>query len=785
MNTSRMAKLAALFICAVLIMVPVAGWADSAGVVETRSGADSLLRADESAQPLTDGDATTTVDSKDSAEKASVKKKEEKYVPPIADGVYFIGCFGAVGNVVGVEDGALDAGTNVSTTKRSGSPAQRWAFAFDGKRSYTVTNVATGLKLGVVGKAKDKRPNVVQLRTAKNKKALEWEVQKTKGKSFRLVNRLNGKALNVMGGKNLPGRNVRAVKAGSAKSQRFRLREVPVLKGGVYAFYTKLAQRGYVMNVSHGSTDQNAPLNIAQAADVLAHRFRVTSLGDNEFSLQSISGRYLADDEGQVVQKARPKSGKLFKSQRWKASVQGTGIVFTNVATGRNMGVSGGKARAGAKLRTYKATGVKAQRFRPERVSQLVPNGMYAFKVRDTDYCLDVAAGSWDDGANANLYRSNKTIAQKFSVKAKGKYYRITMALSGTALQAGNAGETSMRSNVRMSAAAVNSNQLWTARVSDNGIEFVNKATGGVLGAAGDKTHDKRNVITSRDRVGKTQGWKLIGTRVTSANVKDLNTLINIIKRAPAGRNGNVGISTKGTGYEMSGKVRSRLTKAIHTAWRNGGDASFLMVDLNSGVTVAYGADRVNYGASTFKAAYVTYILQDIWEHGWGRNGNTAGLMFQTIRYSNNSTYASLRARFGTNGFRAWLDTVGLGRLANSPYPYLTARELALVWAKILSYERSGGRYSSYWRYLFKASYFSSVKEELGGSNRVYSKPGWYPQVGDYAALNDAAIVRGDNKKSYLVSLLTSVNCYSQKWIARGVARAVDDAAADIRRQLG
>ena len=82
---------------------------------------------------------------------------------------------------------------------------------------------------------------------------------------------------------------------------------------------------------------------------------------------------------------------------------------------------------------------------------------------------------------------------------------------------------------------------------------------------------------------------------------------------------------------------------------------------------------------------------------------------------------------------------------------------------------------------MFNHSYYSFLREALAGSHAVYSKPGWYPKTGGLDALNDAAIVK-DGSKSYLVAVLSNTACYSEQWIMRNFARAIDAIHHDMQR---
>jgi hypothetical protein len=106
-------------------------------------------------------------------------------------------------------------------------------------------------------------------------------------------------------------------------------------------------------------------------------------------------------------------------AQKWKIVVVNGIATIQNVGSGKYLDVSGGKAENGRNVWQYDGNGSNAQKwfvYWVDKDSMLARFVSYL----DSMFSLDIAAGGKTDGTNIQVYRSNDTGSQKFYLWATG-----------------------------------------------------------------------------------------------------------------------------------------------------------------------------------------------------------------------------------------------------------------------------------------------------------------------------------------------------------------------------
>lgn len=441
----------------------------------------------------------------------SHKVKSER---TIENGVYEMRLAKSSSYAVGVDGSSVEPRANVQLAKRGSSASQRWIVRWK-NGYYTVINLASGMALEAAHGGVALRTNVWQAKPT-GSAAQSWAISKRPDGSYTLMCKANGLALEVMGGKLASGTNVRVNLASGGAAQRFSLVACKeVLPSGSYVIRS-LAGGSTAVDIPDATYKSDARAQVWSVSDGIAQRMRLDRVGPSTFTIRPVcSGLYLTDVKGKVVQRK-----KAVKAAQWTARLSGTGIAFTNVATGRDLVISGGKAKDGAKLSTTKVGDTAAHRFRLANVS-ILPDGYYELRNVGAKAALDVEDASSADQANVQVYSVNGSAAQCWKVEhVSGEWYRIINDGSGKALDVAG-GSTKARANVQQYTYSGSTAQLWRPELaSGSGISFVNKGSKLVLEAA--SSSNGANVRQNKASGSSNQAWRLVAveSRALSGNAE-------------------------------------------------------------------------------------------------------------------------------------------------------------------------------------------------------------------------------------------------------------------------
>lgn len=445
----------------------------------------------------------------------------------LKDGAYELRLASATSYVIDSADDTLVNGANVELNKRDSSMSQRWYIHWNSAGYYTVHNISTGKVLDVAGDSPAAHANV-QSYAINGTAAQHWAISRTADGSYLFQCVASGNALDVKGARAANGTNVQMMPLTKGASQRIRVKRCSsMLPNDTYVIYSMLAPLKSVVSMPNGTKKNGAQAQLYSANGSIAERFYLRKVSRNTYTIQSVSsGKYLTDSAGKVIQRKR--SGK--KTQQWTVALSGSGLAFTNVATGKRMAVSGVGAADGTKLITATAATRKTQQFHLAK-TRLIPDGYYEFSNAKSGKRLDVYGGSLLNDANVQIYAPNKTAAQVWKVTYEDEgYYKILNDGSGKALDVVG-GSVDAGANVQQYTDNKSAAQRWRPTLrADGAITFVNKGSSMALEAAG--TGNEANVRQG-PKIGKaTQGWYLTSTisRKLSGNAEldgFIHTVVN------------------------------------------------------------------------------------------------------------------------------------------------------------------------------------------------------------------------------------------------------------------
>ena len=208
------------------------------------------------------------------------------------------------------------------------------------------------------------------------------------------------------------------------------------------------------------------------------------------------------------------------KAQRWAISenADGSYSVESALAEGLSLDVAGAGDFDGAGVDVWPANGTAAQRFsfipapaRVEPAGRTVDDGVYELVGAGSGKALDVSGASRADGARAQIWARNATMAQMFRVAlGPDGFYSVRAVHSGKALDA-DLGNVVPGARVNQWSDCGSANQRWRIDVAADGSwTLVNAASGLALDVCGGSSADGAAVQTWTPNGTAAQSWSAV-----------------------------------------------------------------------------------------------------------------------------------------------------------------------------------------------------------------------------------------------------------------------------------
>ena len=419
--------------------------------------------------------------------------------------------------VFDITAGSINSGANLQLYASNATKAQRWTFSYDKNGYVTITNVKSGKVLDVSGGSKKAGANVQQY-ASNGSWAQKWILVDCGDGSFKICSAIRTDfVLDLAGGSTANGANVQVYDDNGTAAQRFRLYtagEVSKAQTIDSQSAVVMGSDGRVFDVPGGSVDSGAALQLYSANGTIAQSFGFEF--DTEAGLYAIksakSYRYLYAQDGDIVPGAAVKQGNLSPSTpiyNWAIEDAGNGLYrIVNAATGRVLGVSAsGKlitvSRGDARELSVAFTPSDFKCLRSEQDADAavhmsdLPDGEYVVSSSmNYSFVLDVSGGSKENSANIQLYTSNMSNAQRWTVSHDDKGY-VTFRNAGSNKVIDVAGgNASSGTNIAQYVSNGTYAQKWIVAKRSDGSYLIESALrpGFYLGSRGGKASNGVNV---------------------------------------------------------------------------------------------------------------------------------------------------------------------------------------------------------------------------------------------------------------------------------------------------
>lgn len=299
-----------------------------------------------------------------------------------------------------------------------------------------------------------------------------------------------------------------------------------LIPDGKYVISSMLNSK-YVLDIEGGSTSNYGNVQLYLNNESTAQAFKVSHDAQGYVTFTNVNSGKVLDVSGGIASNGRnvqQYTSNGTRSQKWVIKKSGNGYTIVSALDSNFvLDLSSGKVNNGQNIQIYSSNGSNAQKWnltkylsKQEKLDQLaaenkntLADGVYKIgNAQNSNYVLDIASGSKNNGANVQLYLSNGTTAQSFTVShdAQG-YVTFTNVNSGRALDV-SGGKVANYSNIQQYNSNGTKSQKWIVKKSGSGYTIISALDSNyVLDLSGGKVVNSRNIQLYQGNGSTAQQW--------------------------------------------------------------------------------------------------------------------------------------------------------------------------------------------------------------------------------------------------------------------------------------
>ena len=191
-----------------------------------------------------------------------------------------------------------------------------------------------------------------------------WYLKDCGNGYYNIISKANGLVLDVDGGIiNKNGSNIQLYYSNGTDAQKFKLMPINIIENNTYEIETKL-DSNKILDVSYGSTQDNANIQIWNADNVNQQRFKLEAISSDEckiLSLKSNKALTVDSNSNNVMQYSYIDTD----NQKWIIRECGDG--YYNIISKANnlvLDISDAKTQNGQNVQVFKSNNTNAQKFK-------------------------------------------------------------------------------------------------------------------------------------------------------------------------------------------------------------------------------------------------------------------------------------------------------------------------------------------------------------------------------------------------------------------------------------
>lgn len=263
--------------------------------------------------------------------------------------------------VLDISQGSFSNNANLQIWDKSPVQQQKFQVKYNSEdKHYEIQSINSGKYLDVLNDKKSDGTNVQQYEK-NGSMAQKWAINKADDESFYIVALNSNLYLDISGGNTVNGTNVQIYEGNESNAQKFIFEPIPVINDNEYKILTKV-DLDKCLDISEGSIDDNANLQIWELDNVNQQVYRVENINENYCKIiAKHSDKVLTvSEENNVVQATFDDKD----NQKW--------------------------------------------------IIESAGEGFYKIKSKSTDLYIDVCENNSANGTNVQVNKENNSIAQMF-----------------------------------------------------------------------------------------------------------------------------------------------------------------------------------------------------------------------------------------------------------------------------------------------------------------------------------------------------------------------------------
>ena len=459
----------------------------------------------------------------------------------IPDGKYVISSMLNSKYVLDVKNGSMNNSANIElSTFNNETDNQAFIVSHDAQGYITFTNAKSGKVLDVSGGKAGNNKNIQQYES-NGTRAQKWVVKKS-NKGYMIISALDSNyVLDVSGDKASNGANVQLYIGNGSDAQNWNIEKFVskyekldelansnknTIADGKYVIHTAL-NSSFGLDVKGGSTSNYGNIQLYVNNDSTAQAFKVSHDAQGYVTFTNVNSGKVLDVSGGIASNGRnvqQYTSNGTRSQKWVIKKSGNGYTIVSALDSNFvLDLSSGKVNNGQNIQIYSSNGSNAQKWdltkymtKQEKLDQLavenknaIGDGVYKIgNAQNSNYVLDIASGSKNNGANVQLYLSNGSTAQSFKVTHDTNgYVTFTNVNSGRALDV-SGGKVANYSNIQQYNSNGTKSQKWIVKKSNSGYTIISALDSNyVLDLSGGKVVNSRNIQLYQSNGSTAQQW--------------------------------------------------------------------------------------------------------------------------------------------------------------------------------------------------------------------------------------------------------------------------------------